>query len=42
MPDINVSPLLQGNPSECVETFTYNASDQVETITRTDTTPLPV
>lgn len=36
MPDINVSPLFQGNPSECVETFTYNASDQVETITRTD------
>jgi hypothetical protein len=27
MPDINVSPLFQGNPSECVETFTYNASD---------------
>jgi YD repeat-containing protein len=36
MADINVTPLFQGNPSECTEVFEYNSEGRVSTITRTD------
>lgn len=36
MPTVNLDPLFQGNPSECVESFTYNVDGTVATATLTD------